>query len=126
MDRELDGNAAGVADAVAHPAREIDVVAVAGREVAAGLGDADDRPATVQLGQGQAEVHVAFEVERRHRRIARRIEPLAAAQAALLVGFRHVRSSRFLAPTLACYIWSDEYFSCRCLALHRLVGRTPD
>ena len=66
------GNAAGVADAVAHAGRQVEVVAVAGREVAAGLGDADDRPAAVQLGQGQAEVHVALEIERGHRRVARR------------------------------------------------------
>jgi hypothetical protein len=39
-------------------------MAVAGRQVAAGLGDADDRPVGVQLGQGQAEVHVALEIER--------------------------------------------------------------
>jgi hypothetical protein len=59
-------------------------MAVAGREVAAGLGDADDRPVAVQLAQGQAEVHVALEIERGHRRIARCVEPFAAAQAASL------------------------------------------
>ena len=60
-------------------------MAVAGRQVAAGLGDADDRPAAAQLGQRQAEVHVALEVERGHRRIARSVEPFAAAQPALAV-----------------------------------------
>ena len=43
VDRELDRDAAGVADAVADPLGELEVVAVARRQVAAGLGDADDR-----------------------------------------------------------------------------------
>ncbi len=45
MDRELHGNAAGVADPFTHPGGELDVDPVAGRQVAARLGDADDRPA---------------------------------------------------------------------------------
>ena len=85
MDGKLDGNAAGVADAVAHAHRQVEVMAVAGRQIAAGLGDADDRPAAVQLGERQAEIHVPFEVERRHGRIARSVEPFAAAQPALAV-----------------------------------------
>ena len=103
MDRELDRDAAGIADAVAHARRQVEVMAVAGREVAAGLGDADDRPAAMQLGQGQAEIHVALEIERRHGRVARRVEPVAAAQPALAVALAvgaflvgHRRSSDLL------------------------------
>ncbi len=53
MHRELEGNAAGVADAVAHPLGQLEVVAVAGREIRAGLGDADDRLAAGELVAGQ-------------------------------------------------------------------------
>ena len=83
MDGKLDGNAAGVADAVAHARGQVEMVAVAGRQVAAGLGDADDRAAAAQFGERQAEVHVALEIERSHRRVALGVEPFAAAQRAL-------------------------------------------
>ena len=49
MARELEADAAGRRDALAHALRELEVVAVAGREVGAGLGDADDRLARLQL-----------------------------------------------------------------------------
>ena len=42
MHREFEGDAAGLADALAHAVGKIEVMAVAGREVRAGLGDADD------------------------------------------------------------------------------------
>ena len=49
MDGELEGDAAGGGDALAHALGELEMVAVAGREVRAGLGDADDRLAGLQL-----------------------------------------------------------------------------
>ena len=49
MHGKLEGDAAGVADALAHALGQFEMVAVAGREVGAGLRDADDRLAGVQL-----------------------------------------------------------------------------
>ncbi len=43
MHRELEGDAAGVADALAHALGQLEMMAVAGRQVGAGLRDADDR-----------------------------------------------------------------------------------
>ena len=47
--RELEGDAARRRDAVAHALGELEMMAVAGGEVGAGLGDADDRLAGLQL-----------------------------------------------------------------------------
>ena len=49
MHRELEGDAAGGADALAHALGELEVVAVARRQIGAGLRDADDRLAGAQL-----------------------------------------------------------------------------
>ena len=81
MHREFQRHAAGVADAVAHAARQFDVVAVARRQVGAGLRDADDRLAAAQFVRRDAVVHVALEIQRGHRRIGGFVEPAAGAQA---------------------------------------------
>ena len=78
-------DAARRADALAHAMRQFEMMPVARRKVGAGLRDADDRPAAVELGERQAEIHVTLEVQRRHRRVARRVEPFSAAQPALPV-----------------------------------------
>src|SRR5580765_5745340 len=75
MDGELERDAACVADPVAHALREHEVVPVAGRDVRAGLRDADDRPARLELLQREAVVEHAFEVERRHVDALRIVEP---------------------------------------------------
>jgi len=62
------------------------MVAVAGTEIASGLGDADDRLARLQLFQRQAEIHVALEIERGHVGIGGVVEPLARAQSARPIG----------------------------------------
>ena len=49
VDRELEGDAAGGADALADALGELEMVPVAGGKVGAGLGDADDRLAGLQL-----------------------------------------------------------------------------
>ena len=49
MDRKLERHAAGRDDPVAHPLGQLEVMAVAGREIGAGLRDADDRLAGAQL-----------------------------------------------------------------------------
>src|SRR5436305_339089 len=63
---------------------EVAVVAVAGHEVAAGLGDADDRPAGLQLGARQPVIQIALEIERGHAGIARIVPPQLAAQLGLV------------------------------------------
>ncbi len=80
--REFHGNAAGLANALADAMGQLDVVAVAGREVVAGLGDADDRLAGLQLGAGEAVIEVALHVERGHARIVRVVEPFLRAKVA--------------------------------------------
>ena len=68
-------DAARLADAFAHALGQHEVVAVAGREVGAGLGDADDRLARLQLLPADAVVQVALEIERGHVRIVGIVEP---------------------------------------------------
>src|SRR3954470_14808953 len=77
MRRELEADAAGRNDALAHALRELEVVAVAGREIGAGLGDADDRLARLQLLRRQAEIEVALDIERGHPGIVGIVEPEA-------------------------------------------------
>ncbi len=82
MHGKLDRNAAGFADAFADPLRQHQVVAIAGREVGAGLGDADDRLAGLQLGDGQTVIQVALEIKSGQVRAGRIVEPGARAQTA--------------------------------------------
>jgi len=92
VDGEFHGDAAGIADPGLDPLGQFDVVAVARGEVAAGLGDADDRPPRLQFVAGQAVVHVTLHVQRGHVGVARVIEPLLAAQRAF-GGIGHVMLS---------------------------------
>ena len=78
--RKFHGDAAGGADALADPLGQFEVMAIAGRKVVAGLGDADDRLAGLQLLPGQAVIEVALEIERGHARIMRVVEPFAGAE----------------------------------------------
>ena len=75
VDREFQRHAARVADAFLHPDGQIDQMAVARRQVAAGLGDADDRAARLQFLAGQPEIEIALQVERGHARIVGVVEP---------------------------------------------------
>src|SRR3954451_22372681 len=61
---------------------EIEGMTVAGRQVVAGLRDADDRAPGLQLFPGQAVVEVALKVERRHARVVRIVEPELASKVA--------------------------------------------
>ena len=63
-------------------------MAVARREVGAGLRDADDRLAGRQLLEREAVIEVALEIERGHAGIFRIVEPQLRAQ---LAAFRHRR-----------------------------------
>jgi hypothetical protein len=89
MDAELERHPAGVADAVPHALGELQVMPVARNEVAAGLGDADDRPAGLELRAREAVVQVSLQIERRHLGIARVVEPQAASQWSLPVVAHH-------------------------------------
>jgi hypothetical protein len=56
MDGEFDRDAARLANALAHALRQHQVMPVAGAQVAAGLRDADDRLARLQLLEAEAEL----------------------------------------------------------------------
>ena len=98
MDRKLQRHAARIANAVPHAAGEFDMVPVTGRQIGAGLRDADDRLAAAQLVRRDAIVHVALEIQRRQRRIGGIVEPAAGTQAFFsvwLFGHLAVLLSRF-------------------------------
>src|SRR6478752_4185305 len=80
MHRKFHGDAAGGADSLPHTVRQFDVVAVAWRKVAAGLGNADNRLARLQFMPRQAVIKVTLEVERGHAGIVRIVEPLAGTE----------------------------------------------
>ena len=86
MHRKLEHDAARFANAFAHALGKHEVMTIAGRQVAAGLRDADDRLARLQLLQRQAEVHVALQIERSHVGVGGIVEPCARAQAARRAG----------------------------------------
>ena len=85
MDREFQRNAAAIANAVTDPARKVQEMPVARRQVGAGLGDADDRLAALQFLARDAEIGVALDIQRRHRRVVGIVEPAPAAEAWLEV-----------------------------------------
>ena len=85
MDREDHGYAARVADAVTDPFREREVDTVARVDVAAGLGDADDRLARAQFLGRDPVVHEALEVERGHVDPLGIVEPVARAKARCVI-----------------------------------------
>ena len=80
MNRKFEGDAARLADSRPHTLGQALVDAVAGREIGAGLRDPDDGLAGLQLVAGQAEIHVALDIERGHAGIERIVEPASAAQ----------------------------------------------
>ena len=80
VDGKLDGDAARLADAGAHALGQRLVDAVAGREVGAGLRDADDGLAGLQLLPRDAVIHVPLDIHGGHARIVWIVEPAPAAQ----------------------------------------------
>src|SRR5690606_12823142 len=88
VDRKLQRNAARVADAVAHALGQVEMDAVAGRKVAARLGDADDRLAAAQLLRRDPVVHEALEIERGLIPPLAIVEPVARTQTAGLFSHR--------------------------------------
>jgi hypothetical protein len=60
------------------------MMAIARAQIGAGLRDADDRLAGSELRAGEAVVEIAFEIERRHSRIVRIVEPQLRTQTARL------------------------------------------
>ena len=87
MHRKFEGQPPSRCDPVADAFGEFEVVAVAGRKIGAGLGDADDRLAGAQFAGRQAEIEVALDIERRHSRIVRIVEPEPGSQRPLGVAF---------------------------------------
>jgi len=62
---------------------KLQMMSVARAEIGAGLRDADNRFAGLQLMPGQPVIQVALEVERGHSRVMRVVEPLAGTELAL-------------------------------------------
>src|SRR5207253_9881494 len=91
MNRELEGDPAGLADPIADARRKKEVMAVTGRDVGAGLRDPDDRPTGLKLVERQPVVHRALEVERGHVGVRRVVEPGPGAQFVDLGGGRLLR-----------------------------------
>src|SRR6185312_8163795 len=79
--REFEGDAAGSADALAHPVCKFEMVAVARRKVRARLCNADDGLARTQLFRGKAVIQVTLKIERGHPRVFGIVEPKLRAQA---------------------------------------------
>src|SRR3546814_7126858 len=85
------------------------MVAIAGCQIAAGLGDTDDRPSRLQFVDAETIVQIAFEIECRHIRIVRIVEPGTRPQPSLAFWprfrpFSHIYPSR-------CTIRSEEHTS---------------
>ncbi len=80
MDGKFNGYAARIADTGADPLGQFHVVAVARRQIAARLGDADDRPAGAQFLGRQAKIKIAFQIQRRHFLMVGIVEPALAAK----------------------------------------------
>ena len=83
VDRKLEGQAAGVADALLDALGQFHVDVVTRRQVAAGLCDADDRLARLEFFARPAVVHVTLDIGCSHGEIVGVVEPFLAAQFAL-------------------------------------------
>src|SRR6056297_131874 len=80
MAGKFEGNTARCRDAFAYPLGQIGMVAIAGREIGARLGDADDRLSALQFLAGEAVIEIALDIERGHSRIIGIVEPQPRAQ----------------------------------------------
>src|SRR5919107_33088 len=81
-DRKLHRDSAGVTNPIAHATRELQMVPVTGHQVAAGLGNTDDRLARAQLLRRNPVVHEALEVDRGLVHALGIVEPVARAEPA--------------------------------------------
>ena len=77
--RKFEGNATAVADAVFDAFDQVFVDDVAGGEVAACLGDANDGFAGLEFFAGPAVVHEAFDVDGGHAHVVGVVEPFLAS-----------------------------------------------
>jgi hypothetical protein len=80
MGGKLHRNTAGGANPFPDPVCQFEMVAVTWRQVVAGLGNADDRLAGLQLLPGQAVIEIALEIERGHAGVGRIVKPFAGAE----------------------------------------------
>jgi len=82
VDGNFHGRAVGSVNAVPNPLAQLRMMAVAGRQVAAGLRNADDGLVRLQLLPGRAVVKMPFQVEGGRFPVAWIVEPRTAAQLA--------------------------------------------
>ena len=78
MHGKLERNAASIANSVSDALGEIEMMPIAGHEIAAGLRDADNRSTGLDFSSGKAEIEKPLEVESGHLRIIRVIPPRLA------------------------------------------------
>ena len=90
MHRKFHRHAAGIADTRLDAVHQEDMDLVAGRKVAAGLRNADHRAVPLQLSTGVFLVQVAFQIQRRHPRVVRIVEPFLRAVLLASAGIGHV------------------------------------
>jgi hypothetical protein len=93
MHRKFERDPARLANAFAHALGQFQMMPVAGREVGAGLRDADDRLARLQFLARHPVVQVALEIDAGHVRVVGIVEPVLAAEPLALVVARHVPAS---------------------------------
>src|SRR5207302_9792324 len=80
MNRKLPRHAARIAYGLTHARHRFEVHAVAGRQVTAGLRDADDGFAAGELLAREAVIHEALEIQRDHVGMGGIVEPVARAE----------------------------------------------
>ena len=80
VDRELERHAPHLADAIADARSKLDMVPVAGRDIGARLGNADDRAARLQFIPREAVIHGPLDIDRRHVDVGGIVEPGAGPE----------------------------------------------
>src|SRR5690606_21189018 len=80
MDRKVERDAAAGTNSFAYPLGKFQMMAIAGREVRARLGDTDKRLARLQLLPRKAVIEISLEIERCHSGVGRIIEPLLGSK----------------------------------------------
>src|SRR5262249_37688663 len=101
MHGKLERNAAGIADAVSDTLGELEMMPVAGDEIAACLGDADDRSTGLEFISSNAEIEEPLEIQSGHFRIGRVIPPRLTTEHA--VGLDRHHQSFLVAPRPSCW-----------------------
>lgn len=91
MRRKLKGDPASCPDAFAHPFNQLKMMAIARRQIRAGLRDPDNRLSRHELLLGHPVVQIPLDIERHHAGVALAIKPPGGPQ--LAASSRHLRGA---------------------------------